>query len=1158
MGSKVGGARFTAAGTAISLLGALGLSAMVQPAHAATTTVSHDADRDAWDPDEPGLGPADVTSSDFGQVFSTQLDGQVYAEPIVADGVLVAVTENNNVYGLDPQTGKIVWGPVNTGPAWPASAVACGDLTPNIGITGTPVFDPVSNAVYFTSKTYTDGSPQEAHWYMHALDPTTGAEKPNWPVEIKGAPVNDPGDDFNAFRQMQRPGLLLMDGVVYTAFGAHCDYGSYHGYVVGVSTAKASITSMWATEPSTVSNGAGVWQAGGGLVSDGPGQILLSTGNGVSPSAGPGKTPPGTLAESVVRLQVNPVDQSLSAVDFFSPSNNATLDLNDTDLGSGGPVALPDSFGTASVPHLLVQEGKDGRVFLLNRDNLGGMAQGPNGTDAAVAVIGPFAGQWGHPAVWGGDGGYVYMIGSNAPLRAFQAGVTADGTPTLVPVGTSADILGYTSGSPTVTSHGTDSGSAVVWVVSSSGASGANGQLHAYSPIPDATGKLPLLYSAPIGTAAKFANVATDGNRVFIGTRDGKVLSFGRPTTSAVTASQASFGNVAVGSSGQQQVTLTATAAVTVNGATSNSSQFTVGAVPPTPLTPGQQMTIPVTFQPTGPGSASAVLSVATSAGTVGVVLNGNGTRPGLAALPGSVAFDTDQPTGSSAVLPVRITNTGTDDETIASVSGPSGPFSATGLPTVGTVIKAQTSIDGAVTYAPTAAESDTSTIVITTAGGHTLTVPVTGAAQSGKGLLTFSTPSLGFGDVRIGTTSTLGFDVTNTGNMPLTITKAKAPTGIFSVPQQISEGMVLGPGQSLHQDVVFAPSAGGTGIGRYEITADAGQGAMFLDLVGFGVAKPTVSRTAGGDRFGTGVAVSQSRFADAGGDSTGRQVANTVVLARGDDFPDALAGVPLAAKVDAPLLLTDTAALTPVTEAEIRRVLGGSGTVDILGGPGAVSPAVEARLVQLGYSVNRYWGPDRYATALDIARRGLGDPAHIILATGLGYADALAAGPFAAGPAASNGTPAAILLTNGSAMDPATAAYVRTKAAGSTPSSVSIWAVGTPAVKASAAAGGYVIPLAGGDRYATDAAVVNATTAAGPVYRVAVATGDGFPDALTGGALAAETGAVLVTVPSTLTPSISAMLTAMAPNLSWVRMFGGTSVLGPAIQQGLVQAVNQ
>jgi hypothetical protein len=178
-------------------------------------------------------------------------------------------------------------------------------------------------------------------------------------VKIVGTPTNDPMHPFTARDVNERPGLLLLGGVVYMAFGSQCDYGSYVGWVAGVNVATHQIT-MWSDETDATSKGGGIWQAGGGLVSDGAGRIFLSTGNGVTAPNGPGSAPPPTLSESVIRLGVK-TDGSLAAQDLFSPANAATLDVNDQDLGAGGPVALPDQyFGTAAYPHLMVEMGKEG------------------------------------------------------------------------------------------------------------------------------------------------------------------------------------------------------------------------------------------------------------------------------------------------------------------------------------------------------------------------------------------------------------------------------------------------------------------------------------------------------------------------------------------------------------------------------------------------------------------------------------------------------------------------------------------------------------------------------------------------------------------------------------------------------------------------------
>ncbi|MEZ0114949.1 hypothetical protein ABH920_008984 [Catenulispora sp. EB89] len=1179
--------------TALGITAAVATAGLAQPqlAKADDVTVSVDNARTGWDQHEPGLSPADVSDPTFGQIFSTTVDGQVFAQPLVAGGMLVVTTENNKVYGLDPQSGAILWTRSDLGPAWPSDSIdpptGCGDLGPTVGITSAPVYDPASNTVYFTSKTYANGDPTQASWLMHAIDPGTGAERSGWPTKIQGAPSNDPSTPFDAFHEMQRPGLLLLNGVVYAGFGAHCDFTPWHGYVVGVDAASGQQTAMWTSETNDAGSGAGIWQSGGGLMSDGDGRIIVATGNGISPKPGPGNNPGTYLAESVVRLQVGS-DRSLTPVDFFSPSDNATLDMNDTDLGSGGPVALPDSFGTAKVPHLLFQEGKDGRIFLLNRDNLGGMGQGPKGTDAAVQTIGPLpGGQWGHPAVWGGDGGYVYEVGNQQPLVALQAGATADGIPTLTQAGSSTDIFGYTSGSPIVTSTDSVSGSAVVWVVQApvgpwgNGATGENATLNAYSAIPDSHGTLDKLYSAPIGRAAKYSVVATDSNRVYVGTREtdlvGKVIGFGKPAKTPLTTPPVTFGPVEVGSHVQKQVTLTATQQVTVTGATVNASPYTIDTSPlasPVTLNAGDQLTLNVTFTPTAPGAANGIMTVATSAGSVGVALNGTGLTNGLGASPSPVKFQNEQPTGTTETMAVRIWNTGSVDETIKSVTLPSAPFTVQGL-SQGTTIGVGKSVSATITFAPTAPGPANDQLTVVSTSG-TLNVPLSGGAVSGFGHLQMSPAALDFGNVTVGSTATVGFDATNTGTAPLTISKAKAPTGVFNTALPISEGQVLGPGQSIHVNMTFTPTTTGVQQAAYEITPADGQGAMYVQISGNGVApssppsnpgsgnpptaggNPTVTRLSGGDRYGTGVAVSQSHWANAGGDATGRPTARVVVLARGDQFADALAGVPLAAKAGGPLLLTDPAALTPATLAEIRRVLGtGGGQIDVLGGTQAIAPGIVSELTHLGYSVNRFAGADRDHTALDIAERGLGSPQHVVLATGQDYADALAAGPFATGPAATAAGPAAVILTDGKTLAPDVRAFIASRIAQSSAGAPAAWAIGGQAVTATAGLPGYVRPLAGATRYETDIKVVQAAMAAGGVQRLGVATGTGFPDALTGGALTAATGGELVLVPSTLPPETANLLSALRPQLTSVDLFGGTAVISPALAGQVTSAVN-
>jgi hypothetical protein len=366
----------------------------------ATLTQSGDELRTGWYADQPGLSPSVVAGSNFGKIFSTPITGQVYAQPLVSQGTLFVATEANWIYGLDPISGAVRWSR-SLGTPFSAFDIQCNDLVPDIGITGTPAIDSATNTAYFFAKKYITGNTGPVGAYAHAVDVATGAERPGFPVLISGNASNNPSSTFSARTESQRPGILLLDGVVYAGFGSHCDVQPFSGWIVGVSTSGV-IKTLWTTR------GGGIWQSGSGLVSDGPGQILFATGNtGAVAGPIPGTSPPATLGQSIVRLGVQ-ADGTLRATDFFSPYDAVALDGWDADLASAGPVGLPSQyFGTAQYPNLLAVTGKQGYVYLLNRDSLGGIGNGPGGGDAVISRIGPFGGVWSKPAVWPGDGGYI-------------------------------------------------------------------------------------------------------------------------------------------------------------------------------------------------------------------------------------------------------------------------------------------------------------------------------------------------------------------------------------------------------------------------------------------------------------------------------------------------------------------------------------------------------------------------------------------------------------------------------------------------------------------------------------------------------------------------------------------------------------------------------
>lgn len=296
----------------------------------------------------------------------------------------------------------------------------------------------------------------------------------------------------------------------------------------------------------------------------------------------------------------------------------------------------------------------------------------------------------------------------------------------------------------------------------------------------------------------------------------------------------------------------------------------------------------------------------------------------------------------------------------------------------------------------------------------------------------------------------------------------------------------------------------------------------------------PQIRRIAGYDRYSTGVSASRTQW------QAGQ--AKTVVLARGGNFPDALSGVPLAAHQHGPLLLTDTTSLNPAVSDEIRRVLGTdtSKTVYILGGTGAISGDVEKAVRALGYKVVRYGGADRFATALQVAQ-SFGPTKHVVVATGLNFPDALSAGPLGAA------EDAPIVLSQDRDLDPATAAFVKAHAA--------VEAVGGQADQAVTAhvgtAGKTYQALYGSDRYVTSAKVANAVVGVlghAPTD-VGVASGMNFPDALTGGAFAANAGEpLLLTDPAQLPGPIGDELAALAAHLRTVTIFGGPNAVSNTV----------
>jgi outer membrane protein assembly factor BamB len=873
----------------LAVLPLVSTTAAAQGRTTTTSVVGADADGlgTNWYP-SAGISPAQVNTKDFGELFNLQLPsvapadsgsgagsedavppGQIYAQPIVADGVLLVVTETDNAYGLNPKTGAVKW-ERNFGAAFQSSVINCGDLAPNVGITGTPVVDSSTGIAYFTTDTIP--AVGQSLWQMQAVDIATGTEVANFPVSIKGPATNDPSETFDPVYQMQRPGLAYVDGEVYAAFGAHCDFSTWYGWIAGVSTGGV-LDDMWVDETGG-GDGAGIWGPGG-IVVDSEGNLYVATGNSngngntPGPGSGLGAPQPAGLGECVLKLATG--GAHLQLADYFCPSDAAVLNNYDGDLGSGSPTGLPASFGTSKEPDLLVEAGKSGEVYLLDRDDLGGVDEGPGGSDDVVQETGPRGGEWSHPAVWPGDGGYVYITtgspgaragGTSGELDIYQR-VATDGDVSLNWVG---DVPGmhFGSSAPIVTSNGTQAGSAIVWEIVRTSSSNDGAQLRAYGAAPvagtgsNAADSLPLLWHAFVGNSTKFDPPLASGGRIYVGNSDGQILAFGtRKGAPPLAGAAVRAPDTVLGSTSKVAAVFTATGPVTVSAvsvsvSTSGASGafLTTGLASPVHLSAGKTITVPISFDPKIVGGQQGTLTLTTNLGTVSVTLSGRGLPEGvpIAATPTALDFGL-QPIGGGVVQrTVSFENTSKSPFTVDALeieSGAPAPFA------VGTVsaplpsLAPGTSLDVPVDFTPPATSGDfvqnfTDHLVITTSAGEAV-VPLAGSAAPPP-QITISSLSLNVGTVATGQSGIVSFTVGNRGGTPLEITKSKPPTGLgFSAVTSLPEGTVVAAHTNLVETVRFSPTSGGAAQATWVINGDDSSGLQTITISGTGAAEHVV-----------------------------------------------------------------------------------------------------------------------------------------------------------------------------------------------------------------------------------------------------------------------------------------------------------------------------
>jgi hypothetical protein len=484
-------------------------------AQTSVTTYHNDHYRTGWNSTETVLTPANVNPTKFGGLATVTLDDQVDAQPLVVTGVNITtgghqgthdvvyiVTENNTVYAIDANLGTILLSQHLGSPV--PRPLGCGNNGPNVGITSTPVIDTTSNTLYLMAYTQDSGGPT---YRLHAMDLGSLADKVTPQVVGASHTLADGSTfSFNATYQRQRPALLEANGNIYAGFGSFCDFSANvsRGWLLGwnaSSLAPLSSNEIFDTQISSPDNFflTAIWMSGYGLASDDSGNILFVTGN----SDYSGTTYDGVtnIQESVVKVSPN----LNSMLDLFTPSNVGSLDQGDVDFGAGGAMILPDQPG--STPHLAVAAGKDGRMFLMNEDALGGFSPTKNNVLGTLQV----------GACWCGESYFVdptdgaARVVSSGGNRVEVWKLSTSSSPKLTGVARSAALsTGQFGGFFTsVSSNG--SANPIIWALSRPVSHNpASILLYAFNPDSGGTGMTTLFHSP----AGLWPNQGGDSNQV--------------------------------------------------------------------------------------------------------------------------------------------------------------------------------------------------------------------------------------------------------------------------------------------------------------------------------------------------------------------------------------------------------------------------------------------------------------------------------------------------------------------------------------------------------------------------------------------------------------------------------------------------------------------
>lgn len=516
-------------------------------------TYHNDLARDGVNGQEFALTPSDVTSSTFGKLFSCAVDGAVYAQPLwVANlpinggehNVVYVATAHDSLYAFDADSSpcEMLWQAnligvshggavgettVPTGPTGNATGKGYGDITPETGVIGTPVIDPATNTLYVVSASM-NAAGTEFYQRLHAIDITTGAEKPGSPTNIAaivaGTAYGGTSVAFDPRMENQRAGLALVDGTVYIAWGSHEDAEPFYGWLIGYTYNGAAFTQTGVFNAAPNTGEGGIWMSGGAPAVDGQGRLYVLTSNGGF-DADNTTVPNDDYGDSLLQLGASASSPGLQVLGYFTPTDQDQDALHNNDFGSGGATVLADLPVGSPITHLAIGGGKDGHLYVFNRDSLGGFGDGmawqelSAGTEVDLGTHGVI---FSTGAILNDT---YYLAGVGGPLQAYTldpstARLSLSATSTTPSAG-----FEFPGATPSISADGTANG--IVWLVDTSQFCTAEAPgcgpavLYAYqaSNIAHELWNSASSSGNAAGNAVKFAVPTVANGKVYVGTR---------------------------------------------------------------------------------------------------------------------------------------------------------------------------------------------------------------------------------------------------------------------------------------------------------------------------------------------------------------------------------------------------------------------------------------------------------------------------------------------------------------------------------------------------------------------------------------------------------------------------------------------------------------